>query len=132
MKIKTIGGINVSEVIANYLIAALWVTNDESDERGGEPLDKNYGIDDCSDDMLKQTYNDVVAFLQENHQDCSTWNGETTIEEQTGHDLFLTRNGHGCGFWEPEWNEPGERLDQAAKKLGEVYPYVGDNGKIYL
>ena len=29
-----------------YIEAALWSTNDQSNEQGGEPLDKNYTIDD--------------------------------------------------------------------------------------
>jgi hypothetical protein len=27
--------------------------------------------------------------------------------KQAGHDFHLTRNGHGCGFWDGDWAEPG-------------------------
>ena len=53
--------------------------------------------------------------------------------ELGGHDLWLTRNGHGAGFWDrddclPE--EARDRLTAAAKKYGEVYLSAND-GAIY-
>ena len=54
---------------------------------------------------------------------------------QAGHDLFLTRCGHGCGFWSREEEYTTEEnevaLTQAAEEMGEVWFYVGDDGKIY-
>lgn len=47
-----------------------------------------------------------------------------------GHDLWLSRNGHGAGYWENH-SEAAERLDAAAKELGECYLYVGDDGLLY-
>ena len=46
-----------------------------------------------------------------------------------GHDFWLTRNGHGAGFWDrsdclPE--DAGERLTDAAEKYGEVDLTVDD------
>jgi hypothetical protein len=50
---------------------------------------------------------------------------------QGGHDFWLTRNGHGAGFWDGDWpEEVGKRLTEASKKYGEVYLYVQD-GKIF-
>lgn len=39
---------------------------------------------------------------------------------QFGHDLYLTRNGHGCGFWENDYcnQEQGELLTAVSKLLG--------------
>ncbi|MBN9237284.1 hypothetical protein QFZ88_005590 [Mesorhizobium sp. YL-MeA3-2017] len=46
------------------------------------------------------------------------------------HDFWLTRCGHGAGFWDEDWPEPhASRLDFAARAFGV---YVGDNGMIYL
>jgi hypothetical protein len=53
--------------------------------------------------------------------------------QQAGHDFWLTRNGHGCGFWDGDWPEPAAtRLTVAAEAYGEVDLYMGDDGKIYL
>lgn len=54
-------------------------------------------------------------------------------ESQGGHDFWLTRNGHGAGFWDGDWQEPhASALDQAAKAAGSVDVYLGDDGKVYL
>lgn len=52
---------------------------------------------------------------------------------RAGHDLWLTRNGHGAGFWDGDWPEPyGDRLTDAAHAIGPVDAYVGDDGLAYL
>lgn len=42
-----------------------------------------------------------------------------------GHDLWYTRNGHGCGFWEEEHctEQQGKRLTASAKLLGGRHLY---------
>ncbi|KKN48353.1 hypothetical protein LCGC14_0653880 [marine sediment metagenome] len=53
-------------------------------------------------------------------------------DKQAGHDFWLTRNGHGAGFWDGDWNEPyGEMLTAGSKQYGEFQPYLGDDGLIY-
>lgn len=39
-------------------------------------------------------------------------------DEASGHDLWLTQAGHGCGFWDRGLGELGERLTDAAKLFG--------------
>lgn len=51
---------------------------------------------------------------------------------QYGHDFWLTRNGHGAGFWdrrELEANELGERLTKLSKEFPE-YDLVGDGERV--
>ena len=58
-----------------------------------------------------------------------------TIEgtpEQAGHDFWLTRNGHGAGFWDGDWPKYGNMLDKGAKCYGEFQTYQGDDGLIYV
>jgi len=124
-------GLDIDEVLQHYIEAALWSSNDESDESGGEPFDANYSADDVAPETLAKMREDVVKFVAKGHVELRTWKGRTTVEQQAGHDFWLNRNGHGCGFWESEWGKPGERLDKVAKSFGEVYLYLGDDGKIY-
>ena len=52
---------------------------------------------------------------------------------RAGHDFWLTRCGHGCGYWDRD-ELPGdlsERLTEAAKLTGGRYLYVGDDDLIY-
>jgi hypothetical protein len=52
-------------------------------------------------------------------------------DEQNGHDLWLTMQGHGAGFWDRGLGEVGDRLTAAAKTFS-VDCYVGDDGLVYL
>lgn len=52
--------------------------------------------------------------------------------EKAGHDFWLTRNGHGAGFWDGDWPVHGESLTAAAKRFGEVGIYLGDDGVLWM
>ena len=48
-----------------------------------------------------------------------------------GHDFWLTRNGHGAGFWDGDWPEPwAALLSESARKAGEVELTVDDAGML--
>lgn len=56
-----------------------------------------------------------------------------------GHDLWLTRNGHGAGFWDrDELDDPdlgpslGDALTACAEQMGARDAYAGDDGLIYI
>ncbi|MBS3648823.1 hypothetical protein KEU06_09415 [Pseudaminobacter sp. 19-2017] len=65
--------------------------------------------------------------------------GETYCREHAGHDFWLTRNGHGAGFWDrykssddqPDVKAAFDRLSDAAKAKGECWATYGDDGKVY-
>lgn len=103
-----------------YIEAALWSSTDDKDE----PLDSNYGIDDIAPETSQQMADDCAKFQAEHARDLA---GNDT---QGGHDFWLTRNGHGAGFWDGNWPQ-GERLTNASKVYGDVYLYIGDDGRIY-
>ena len=126
----------VETMLSAYIDCALRSTNDGSDESGGDPLENNYSVDDIAIGTLERMRKDVELFCLEHSAQIEKWQGDVYNQyQQAGHDLWLTRNGHGAGFWESEWTDlptnPGARLDAAAKRLGEVSLYVGDDGLIY-
>ena len=132
--------VDVSDpMVQGYLVAALWSSNDESTESGGEPFDSNYEITDIDPKSSEQAKADCAAFkekagaLLEGYGDAS----------QVGHDFWLTRNGHGAGFWDRylDFDDPAERekaketgkkLTEIAKTFGELNPILGDDGKIHF
>lgn len=123
-----------------YIECALWSTMDESDERGGEPLDKNYGVDDIAPESLESMVRDCAAFQAANPDDILTCLRSSVRHNQpsyhplamAGHDFWLTRNGHGAGFFDGDYPvEEGNRLTRASKAFGEANLYVGDDGRIY-
>ncbi len=110
----------------SYIEAALWSSMDNADAQGGEPLDANYDIDDLAPETLASITEDCVAFQRDN----ADYIGNDG--EQAGHDFWLTRNGHGAGFWDGDWeHEAGERLTAASHAFKESDLYVGDDGLLY-
>ena len=106
-----------------FIDCALWSSTDEH----GEPLEDTYDatdIDLVCRDRLKL---ECQEFYDANYDDLSvhgSW-------EQGGRDFWLTRNGHGSGFWSRDTGYIGECLTAAAKVYSSVDFYVGDDGKIY-
>lgn len=116
----------LDEFTRAYIACALWSTNDESDESGGVPIDNNYGPEHLHPETLARMVTDCAEF-QANHE-----SDIVGCEEHAGHDFWLTRNNHGAGFWDGDWEEDaGERLDKACEGYGTCDLYIGDDGLIY-
>lgn len=132
---QTIDRNGLDEFTLAYIEAMLWSTNDESTPDGGEPFDANYCVDDLDDELLANIVADCNAFRAEfpNKFLVRACLGRYNPIEQAGHDFWLTRAGHGCGFWETsDWREAaGKRMTAYCKEVGETYIYLGDDGKIY-
>lgn len=118
------GGTDLAEVVAGYIACALWSSTDQSDESGGNPLDDEHDESDVDDDAWLSAVRDCADFLD--------GNDVTGLDnEQVGHDFWLTRNGHGAGFWDRGLGARGDRLTKACKPYGTVDLYLGDDGKIH-
>jgi hypothetical protein len=115
--------------LRSYIETALWSSCDSDDT----PLDSLYGPDDIHPDTLKVMLADCRAFMLDNMKDIETYSSDLSrCLEMAAHDFWLTRNGHGAGFWDGDWpDEAGERLTEACKSWGNVDLYVGDDGKIH-
>ena len=62
-------------------------------------------------------------------------NTDTLPLKQTAYDLWLTRNGHGVGFWDrPELygQDVADKLTRIAEEMGSQDIYPGDDGLLYL
>lgn len=93
----------------------------------GYPLDEDYSTNDLSAEALRQIVEDCKAFQDSNADDIGP------DSAQAGHDFWLTRNRHGAGFWDGDWDgDVGKRLTECSHAYGECYLYVGDDGLIYI
>ena len=117
---------SLEEMLQSYVAAAIWSSTFQDEDECDIPMDSKYTDDDIHPETLTKMKQDCEKFLNENAKDIGD------RYDQAGHDFWLTRNGHGVGFWEtPDWpEEPGERLTEAAKSFGECYLYIDDNGKV--
>jgi hypothetical protein len=114
----------VDKFTTAYIECALWAETDND-----TPLDENYGVEDIAPETLVLMKEDCRIFQYQNR--LPEYHSQWSDEEMAGHDFWLTRNGHGVGFWDRGLGEVGDRLTEASKRFGEVYLYVGDDGLIW-
>lgn len=149
---------DLREFVTGYVDAALWSESigeefaaELSGDRGEDVmsdqsfLDVGMSADDLAPEARASIEEDCRAFIAANADDLSAyceamgpWHGsdsrgycEDSAMARAGHDFLLTRNGHGCGYWDRELGELGDRLTSAAK-YGETYFYAGDDGRVYV
>ena len=123
---------DIERFLHAYIVAALWSSTDEN----GEPLDAVFSVEDIAPETLASMREDCADFIQSNAADLAEYsarmgNEQWSGEDRAGHDFWLTRNGHGAGFWDRGLGELGERLTSAAKVYSSVDLYAGDDGLIY-
>lgn len=119
--------LDMDEFTAAYIQAALWTSTDDDDEQ----LEDNYGHEDLSQDALASIKADCRDFQEANGVPVY---GNERDASQAGHDFWLTRNGHGTGFWDRDGlsDEDKKKYTAAAKSYGTSDIYVGDDGKLYV
>lgn len=127
---------NYDGFVRGYIDAALWSSTDGD----GASLDEFYSRSDISSSSMKSMKRDCGKFIKENKKDIEAFIaaihtvGTPTSAEwgSVGHDFWLTRNGHGAGFWDRDAGAIGERLSSSSEKFGSSDLYVGEDGKIYV
>lgn len=115
----------------NYLEAAFWTEEERLKE---EAVENGIERPDMHD------YDWSPEALQIADEECRKFQGQAQEllqqaggDEQNGHDFWLTRNGHGAGFWDRGYHdEIGDGLSEISKQFGEKFVYLGDDGLLYF
>jgi hypothetical protein len=107
----------IDRFVAAYKAALFWAETDDA----GEPLDQELSPSALDAESEAAVLGECLAFCLAMESLIETWAGPGDAYEQAGHDFLLTRNRHGCGFWESEWGNAGEALTAAAHAVGETY-----------
>lgn len=126
----------LDEFTRGYIECALWSSHiEDAEDSTVEYMDEKYTYQDIADETCQQMLDDCAAFQFEMRerlaQEYANDERGSSNEGCTGHDFWLTRNGHGAGFWDGDWPTWGDVLSEACKKFGQFDLYVGDDGKIY-
>lgn len=131
----------VQEFVRGYLGAALFFSSftpcDEQGNETGETIDGLQAYDwapgeaaklaeDCQDFIQAQAA-DLLEYVAQIPCDLS----QGTPWDYAGHDFWLTRNGHGVGYWDRGLGQLGERLTVASKAYGGKDLYLGDDELVY-
>ena len=105
-----------------YVECALWSSTDGEDT----PLDQFDG--EIAPETMSEIEADCAAF-QEAYAELldRAYEQPGYDASYAGHDFWLTRNGHGAGFWDRGLGEIGDELTKAAKTFGGVDLYIGDD-----
>jgi hypothetical protein len=140
-----------------YKEAALWTSNSPDYTLGSIPEDLEHGTIEWEDAMDEITVDglldagygpddiapDCAAAMEEICRKFMDKFGEALADveppdagystlELAGHDLFLTRHGHGAGFWDRDWPEPLKtQMDKFAyDDSHETNMWVDTNGVV--
>lgn len=113
---------NIDDILEAYLECALWTHYDED-----EIEDKN--IDNFDDKSIEISKRDIEWFLKASGKIL-----DSTDEQMIGHDLWLSRNGHGSGFFDRDIysKDDLEILEDLCQFLGNSNTYVLRNGKVSI
>lgn len=107
-----------------YITCALWSSTDNSRDDGGDPLDANYDGSDLAPQALEAIRRECAEFQECHAEDLAlAYEKPGYTEASAGHDFWLTRNGHGAGFWDRGLDAVGDRLSDACKPYGSVDLY---------
>lgn len=119
--------------VRGYVAGALWSSTTEN----GTALDEMCDEDDLAPETLAAMASDCEDFQESNKEGlaeayaCESSNYGKDKEFSAGFDFWITRNGHGAGFWDRGLGEIGDDLTAAAKVYSSIDLYVGDDGKVY-
>jgi len=94
-----------------------------------EPYDSHFDIYDFPESEIDKAQADIDRFLELiEHLDTSDYDDSDLM-----HDFWLTRNGHGAGFWDGDYpDELGEALTKVCKEFSEVNIWVDESGTLYF
>jgi len=90
---------------------------------------ESFSREDIEPDSLIRAYQDIKEFIRLAGDEAITEAIGEKGYEQLGHDIWLTRNGHGAGFFDHSY-ENEQRLMNAAQALKEVDLYINDDMKL--
>ena len=119
--------------LSAYITAALWSSTYETPDRDDNPMDDGeHELAPATLDAMLSDCAQFLAYCEETGLDPFPDYGRADYSnaELSAHDFWLTRNGHGAGYWD-RGLETGDALSDAADTFGSADLYVGDDGLIY-
>jgi hypothetical protein len=150
--------IDINKILKGYLECALWTEEERlkedmpnidfnEDDNKMDEIEKIIHLNDSLNrksfdfftkedidvDSLIDAYSDIKKFIEFAGKEAIDYAINERGLERLGHDIWLTRNHHGAGFFDHSYDDDIEnKLTQAAYKLKEINLFVGDNYKLYF
>jgi hypothetical protein len=116
-----------NDFLTGYRECAVWCGIMVFDELTGDDL---YSTADLSDDAVIESQKDCQAFFESN----------LALMQETGQkdfgthgfDFYLSRNGHGAGYFDRGYGAVGDELQSAARVYGSANLFVGNDEKLHF
>lgn len=117
----------LEDIKQSYIDCMLWADSPRGDD--GQELDN----DGLSESLRASIDKDIQSFIDKaDRLIVEAIKVDNYDLDNIGHDLWLTRVGHGAGFWDGDLPEElGQRLTDISQSMGNVDLYVGDDGYLY-
>lgn len=114
----------IEQMTDGYIECALFTADERLIKASSGQFDVQPFLRCIPKDTREEARRVCVAFYNANTADLADYPAKAA-----GYDLWYTRNGHGCGFWEADHCEEdaAERLTKAAEALGECHLWA-DHG----
>lgn len=103
---------SMTEFFEGYKTAAFWTEEDH--------INTELELNEESEKLMKA---DTDRFYEANFKDLQNISGGW---DQGGHDFWLTRNGHGVGFWDRGHGPIGDKLTKYCEMCGPAELFEGD------
>lgn len=111
---------SINSVLESYLESLIWSSDEEFD---------GYSIDDIDSNSIDKSRQDIIRFIGLVESTPGAQEELNSYDEKSlGHNLALSRNGHGAGFFD----DNNDILEDLARNFGEADLYAGDDGRLYI
>lgn len=117
---------SMGSILQDYLVAAIWTEEERIEEE-----DDVSGLDvsDFSEEAINKAKSDIKKFMAKAYE--LFLPEELARGNKIGHDIWLSRNGHGAGFFDGDYEE-SDKLQSIAEDLKEVVLEYGDDKKLHF
>ena len=130
-RVYVVGPATVDAVTRGYLTAAGWADTYHGDDPDRSVTVDASGFTPASWETARATVRDFLTGAT--LADAARFAAATGCgADGIGHDLWLTANRHGAGFWDRGTGEIGDRLTVAAHAYGETAAWVDAAGEAHL
>lgn len=135
----------LAQITQGYMEAMLWAEYDANEAEPQDCLDAHHDPGDIADESAALISEDVKTFTEGAMKrglitidgdsfwiaNDSEYDGIGGSLGRLGHDIHMTRQGHGVGFWDRGYGPNGDALSSLAQEMGATYCWVED-GRVHM
>lgn len=127
----------IEEIVNAQIHSLLWSAGEYFDENGEFVFmwDERYDKFDAIPELREKLVKELEEFPMDLAEDVTYYRDNIRRVDNDrwtayfGHDIALTRNGHGAGFWDRGLGESGDKLTGWSETLGELTLFETGDGK---